>query len=205
MQERSVTVGGETHPLEQPFFVLATQNPLEMEGTYPLPEAQLDRFFFKLKVHYPSARRSTRSSTAPRSASDAAGRGGVRRAADLVAMGDLAREVPIAPTVRQRVVQLVLATHPRRRSAPPLVKKYVRYGASPRAGAGVHSGGEDPRDSGRPASTSRARTARRCAAGAAAPGDAELRGEADGHDSDAVLKEVFAQNRKRGARSDRAR
>ena len=133
MQERGVTVAGHTRVLDKPFFVLATQNPLEMEGTYPLPEAQLDRFFFKLKVRYPSTdefnhildRTTERETPAVHP---------VFPGSDLVDMGELARSVPIAPTIRDRVVQLVMATHPETDQAPPDVKRYVRYGASPRAG-----------------------------------------------------------------------
>jgi len=133
MQERSVTVSGKTRKLEAPFFVLATQNPLEMEGTYPLPEAQLDRFFFKLVVPYPTAaefetildRTTERSSPQVNS---------VFEGHELVTMGDFARGVPVAPTVRQRAVQAIMCTHPETALASAEVKKYVRYGASPRAG-----------------------------------------------------------------------
>ncbi len=133
MQEKSVTIAGETHRLQEPFFVLATQNPLEMEGTYPLPEAQLDRFFFKLKVRYPGAEelehifetttRREQPSISP-----------VFAGADLVEMGCLAREVPLAPALRRAVAQIILATHPETPGAPEEVRRYVRYGASPRAG-----------------------------------------------------------------------
>ena len=133
MQEKSVTVAGETRLLEAPFFGLATQNPLEMEGTYPLPEAQLDRFFFKLKVNYPSADDFDRilDSTTQREQPSVAP---IFEGKDLVEMGALARGVPIAPTLRQSVVKLVMKTHPETVDAPADIKKYVRYGASPRAG-----------------------------------------------------------------------
>jgi MoxR-like ATPase len=133
MQERSVTVAGETRMLGEPFFVLATQNPLEMEGTYPLPEAQLDRFFFKLRVPYPTPEQfnsildRTTERTQPVIEPVFAGD-------NLVAMGEFARCVPIAPSVRERVVEVVMATHPDTALANADVKKYVRYGASPRAG-----------------------------------------------------------------------
>jgi MoxR-like ATPase len=136
MQEKSVTVANTTYPLAVPFFVLATQNPLEMEGTYPLPEAQLDRFFFKLLVRYPSAKdlgeilsRTTTAET-PRA----------RKVADgvqVARMGALAREVPIASHVQEYVVRLTLATHPDSATAPPAVRKYVRYGASPRGAQAI--------------------------------------------------------------------
>ncbi|HSI85458.1 MAG: AAA family ATPase [Candidatus Methylacidiphilales bacterium] len=133
MQEKSVTVAGETRILERPFFVLATQNPLEMEGTYPLPEAQLDRFFFKLRVPYPSKaefgeillRTTERKSPTVNPIFDGK---------DLVALGEFARDVPMAPSIRERVVDLIMSTHPEVTHASADVRKYVRYGASPRAG-----------------------------------------------------------------------
>ncbi len=133
MAERSVTVAGETRPLGKPFFVLATQNPLEQEGTYPLPEAQLDRFFFKLMVPYPTEAEFDRilDSTTQREEPRVSR---VFEGADLVEMGALAREVPVAPSLRQAVVQLVMATHPDAPQAPERIRRYVRYGASPRAG-----------------------------------------------------------------------
>ena len=131
MQERQVTVGERTRPLPSPFFVLATQNPIELEGTYPLPEAQLDRFFFKLLVPFPDAddlaeiaRRTTGVSEAelePVAGGD-----------DLAAMSTLAREVPIAEPVMDRAVSILLGTHPDHPEAPEDVRRYVRWGASPR-------------------------------------------------------------------------
>ncbi len=131
MQERTVTVAGTIHPLPEPFFVLATQNPLEMEGTYPLPEAQLDRFFFKIDVPYPSeeelveiALRTTGvESPAPRTVADGP---------TILAMQRLAREVPIASPVLAYAARLVRSTHPDAPHAPEAVRRYVRYGASPR-------------------------------------------------------------------------
>ena len=136
MQEKSVTVGGVTHKLPSPFLVLATQNPLEMEGTYPLPEAQLDRFFVKLLVEFPTAgdlgeilNRTTSTDTpAARPVLD-----GDR----VLAMRKLARQVPVADAVRDRAVALVLATHPNHPSAPDAVKKYVRFGSSPRGAQAI--------------------------------------------------------------------
>jgi MoxR-like ATPase len=131
MQERSVTVAKETRHLPRPFFVLATQNPLEMEGTYPLPEAQLDRFFFKIDVEFPSvdelvaiADRTT-GSDVPRPRVVADGE-------TIMAMQALAREVPIASHVTAYAARLLKATHPEEPGAPPAVKQYVRFGASPR-------------------------------------------------------------------------
>ncbi|HEV8637394.1 MAG TPA: AAA family ATPase [Chloroflexota bacterium] len=130
MQEGGVTVGGQTHPLPQPFFVLATQNPIEMEGTYPLPEAQLDRFLFKVLVPFPSdaelARIGELTTGLPRPAPGAAlAPDGLR-----AAMG-LARRIVVAPHVLEHAVRLVAATHPDR-SPVDEVRRFVRYGASPR-------------------------------------------------------------------------
>jgi MoxR-like ATPase len=136
MQEHRVTIQGRTYPLEQPFFVFATQNPIELEGTYPLPEAQLDRFFFKLVVPYPSASDLTeilRRTTAP--ALPAAMT--VADGATIHQMGLLAREVPIASAVTEYVVRLTLATHPEHSEAPEAVRRFVRYGVSPRGAQAI--------------------------------------------------------------------
>jgi len=136
MQEGHVTTGGETRPLQQPFFVLATQNPLEMEGTYPLPEAQLDRFFFQLLVPYPTEEEFSRIL-------DRTTAGGMPEieasmtGEELLEMRALAREIPAVQTIRQRAVRLVMATHPDSPYAADEVKRYVRYGASPRAGQAI--------------------------------------------------------------------
>jgi MoxR-like ATPase len=132
MQESHVTVGGVEHMLAQPFLVLATQNPLEMEGTYPLPEAQLDRFFFKLKVPYPTAEDLHTILDRTTTAQTPALAKVLHEAADVIAMRDVVRQVPIAREVQDHAVVLTLATHPDQPSATPLTKKYVRYGASPR-------------------------------------------------------------------------
>jgi MoxR-like ATPase len=131
MQERQVTAGDRTRALPLPFFVLATQNPIELEGTYPLPEAQLDRFFFKVLVPFPNAeelaeiaRRTTGSETI-RLATVATGE-------DMRTMAELARDVPIASHVMERAVAIVLASHPDRDGAPDEVRRYVRWGSSPR-------------------------------------------------------------------------
>ena len=132
MQDISVSVGKTTYKLEQPFLVLATQNPIEMEGTYPLPEAQLDRFFFKLKVSYPSEaamHEIIERTTAP-------SHGHVTRVldgAEILEMRQVSRGVPIAKPVQAYAIRLTLASHPDSPYAPPLVKRYVRFGASPRA------------------------------------------------------------------------
>ena len=132
MQERTATVGGTTHPLPAPFLVLATQNPIEMEGTYPLPEAQLDRFLLKLLVG-PSSRgelneilRRTTESETPSVTKVVGG--------DSVLAGQkLARQVVVAPHVRDYAARLVLATHPGGEHAVESATRFVRYGASPRA------------------------------------------------------------------------
>ncbi|HKF16334.1 MAG TPA: AAA family ATPase [Candidatus Dormibacteraeota bacterium] len=132
MQERQVTVGERTRPLPSPFFVLATQNPIELEGTYPLPEAQLDRFFFKLLVPYPDAEELAEIARRTTGVTEAELHP-VASGEDLAAMSVLAREVPVAEPVMQRAVRVVLGTHPDRPEAPDEVRRYVRWGASPRA------------------------------------------------------------------------
>jgi MoxR-like ATPase len=132
MQEQAVTVGRVTHALPAPFFVIATQNPIDLQGTYPLPEAQLDRFFFKLLVRYPVmddlkeiARRTTGAAGAlPRRIMDGEA---------LLRLQALVREVPIAEPVLDYAARLVMATHPDRPEAAAAARQYVRYGASPRA------------------------------------------------------------------------
>ncbi len=131
MQEHSVTVAGITHKLSEPFFVMATQNPLEMEGTYPLPEAQLDRFFCKLLVKYPKANEletildRTTESLHPKARA-------VLEGSRILEMSVLARRIPVADDVRRYGIALVLATHPENELAAAATRQYVRYGASPR-------------------------------------------------------------------------
>ena len=132
MQEHHVTVGGKQHPLAEPFLVLATQNPLEMEGTYPLPEAQLDRFLFKLKVEYPSADELHTILDRTTAAAEPIISKACGDAAELLRWREFVREVPLAREVQDRAVQMVLATHPENPAAAPKAKRYVRYGASPR-------------------------------------------------------------------------
>ena len=132
MQDVSVSVGSTTYRLEQPFLVLATQNPLEMEGTYPLPEAQLDRFFFKLKVEYPAEEALHEildRTTQPMDVSVTR----VMDGAEILEMRQTARSVPIARPVQAYAIRLTLASHADSPYATPLVKRFVRYGASPRA------------------------------------------------------------------------
>jgi MoxR-like ATPase len=136
MQEKSVTVGGTTYPMAKPFFVMATQNPIEQEGTYPLPEAQLDRFLFKLDVGYSDRQQlheiinRTTAGVSPQ----------IEPALDaekIVGYQQLVRQVLIAPHVQDYAVRAVLATHPDGEHAQPLAKQYLRFGASPRAAQGL--------------------------------------------------------------------
>src|SRR5437764_1969943 len=131
MQEHTVSVGDTTRPLPKPFFVLATQNPLEMEGTYPLPEAQLDRFLLKILVNFPSAKDLVRiiDTTVGLQTLQAKQ---IASGEQLIHLIKTARAVPIATHVKEYAVRLLLATHPDQEDAPDSVRKYVRYGASPR-------------------------------------------------------------------------
>lgn len=194
MQEHHVTVGGTTHDLPQPFLVLATQNPLEMEGTYPLPEAQLDRFLFKLKVRYPSAEElhtildRTTSADTPRVEKV------LGDSAELMALRDLIRQVPIAREVQDFAVRLVMATHPDQPGATPMAKRFVRYGASPRGAqaltlAGKIHGVLDGRFHVAKADIAKA-------AGAALRHRVILNfeGEAEGMTSDAIIEEALKAN-----------
>jgi MoxR-like ATPase len=131
MQEHSVTAGGEIRKLEEPFFVLATQNPIDQEGTYPLPEAQLDRFFFKLIVGYPTAAdlnevltRTTENRKIDVNA--------IVTREQMIELQYLVRQVPVASHVRDYAVRLVLATHPKTETAAPIANQYLRFGSSPR-------------------------------------------------------------------------
>ena len=131
MQEHSVTVAGATHRLSEPFFVMATQNPLEMEGTYPLPEAQLDRFFAKLLVRYPQPAdletildRTTGTSQPTVTP--------VLSGARILEMSALARQIPIAREIQRYAIALVTATHPEQHTSSETARRYIRYGSSPR-------------------------------------------------------------------------
>ncbi|MCD6118655.1 MoxR family ATPase [bacterium] len=141
MQEQSVTVMGNIRKLDPPFVVLATENPIEMEGTYPLPEAQLDRFFMKLLIHFPSEdelckimERTTGELAATLSP--------VIDRARIIEMQNLVRRVPIAEHVSRFAVRTVLSCHPENDLATPLVRKYVRYGPSPRGVQALILGGK---------------------------------------------------------------
>ena len=132
MQESTVTVGNNTYQLPQPFFVLATQNPIEQEGTYPLPEAQLDRFMFKINVPFPSAE-ELHEILARTTGKETAGAEKIVSGADLIAMQNLARQVPIPTHVSAYISRLIVASHPGQ-SPATMVNEYVRYGSSPRGG-----------------------------------------------------------------------
>ena len=142
MQEHSVTVAGETMRLPEPYFVLATQNPVEQEGTYPLPEAQLDRFMFKVLVPFPTLSElggimdltlgHTGSGTGSSAEKAATGD-------EILALREAAQQVPVADSVRESALKLVLATHPETPDAPEIAKKYLRFGASPRAAQAILS------------------------------------------------------------------
>jgi MoxR-like ATPase len=136
MQERHVTVFGVTHPLDDPFAVFATQNPIEMEGTYPLPEAQLDRFFFKLIVRMPGLDDLAEILARTTGAENA--RATTRFGATTIReMSDLIRQVAVAEPAMRLALRIVLATHPDTPDAPAAVNKYVRHGASPRAAQAI--------------------------------------------------------------------
>ena len=132
MQEKSVTVAGTTYKLDAPFFVMATQNPIEQEGTYPLPEAQLDRFFFKLEVGYSNRKELSeilnRTTAGVQPKIEA-----VLDGPTILAHQQLVRRVIIAPHVQDYAVRVVLATHPQGELATPMVNQFLRFGASPRA------------------------------------------------------------------------
>ena len=141
MQEKSVTAGGEIRKLIEPFFVLATQNPIDQEGTYPLPEAQLDRFFFKLVVGYPSAEELTEVLTRTTEGR----RAEVNKVLDretLLELQKLVRQVPVATHVKDYAVRLVLASHPKTDTAAPIANQYLRFGSSPRGGQCLLLGGK---------------------------------------------------------------
>jgi len=131
MQEHSVTAGGAIRKLEEPFFVLATQNPIDQEGTYPLPEAQLDRFFFKLIVTYPTAEHLhevlTRTTEGRRAKVEP-----VLNGEQIEELQALVRQVPVASHVKDYAVRLIMATHPKTETALPITNQYLRFGSSPR-------------------------------------------------------------------------
>jgi MoxR-like ATPase len=142
MQENSVTVGKVTHRLEQPVCVLATQNPIELEGTYPLPEAQLDRFLFKLKMGFPDvdALHDTIDRTTQQLDEPSVAR--VLDQGEILEMRETARSIPIARPVQDYAIRMTLATRPDAEQAHPMVKRFVRHGASPRGAQALVLGGK---------------------------------------------------------------
>ena len=141
MQEHKVTVSGVSYTLDEPFFVLATQNPIEQDGTYPLPEAQTDRFMFKLNVEFPTADQlynivSITQKTMEETAE------AVVTAEDLLAMRACAKEIPIMEPIMRYTMRLVCATHPELPDSPDCAKKYIRFGASPRAAQALITAGK---------------------------------------------------------------
>ena len=141
MQEKSVTAGGEIRKLIEPFFVLATQNPIDQEGTYPLPEAQLDRFFFKLVVGYPNAADLNEVLTRTTEGRKVT----INKVVDretLLELQKLVRQVPVASHVKDYAVRLVLASHPKTETALPVTNQYLRFGSSPRGAQCLLLGGK---------------------------------------------------------------
>src|ERR1044071_8592967 len=141
MQEREVTAGQDTHRLPEPFFVIATQNPIEQEGTYPLPEAQLDRFMFNIKVDYPTLDEEKRILAMP-AKDDAPELSKLLSAKLILGIQKLVRNVPVGDYVRDYVARLVRATRPSDETAPAFVRKMVNFGAGPRAGIFLIRGGQ---------------------------------------------------------------
>ena len=133
MQERRVTASGETHSLPNPFLVLATQNPLELEGTYPLPEAQLDRFLLLVKVDYPTLEEEQRILLSTTGRDEQTLRS-LFDARAVLSFQELVRQVPISAHVAQYAARLCRATRPQTDEAPDFIRKYVRFGSGPRAG-----------------------------------------------------------------------
>jgi len=141
MQEKSVSVGNITHKLEEPFFVMATQNPIELEGTYPLPEAQMDRFLFKLKIEYPNIDEMHQIMDRTTQVGEAQVKP-VLEHGEVMQMRETVLSVPIAKPVQDYAIRLTLATHPNSPHAHALTNKYARFGASPRGTQALVLGGK---------------------------------------------------------------
>jgi MoxR-like ATPase len=141
MQERSVTVSKTSYTLDPPFLVLATQNPLEMEGTYPLPEAQLDRFLFKLKVSFPDRQALHTILERTTTMEEPEAKPVVSRER-ILEMHDVVRQVPVSRMVQDYAIRILQATHPDRPESPETTRKFVRYGASPRGAQALLLGGK---------------------------------------------------------------
>lgn len=136
MQEKTVTVADTTYELPRPFFVLATQNPIEMEGTYPLPEAQLDRFMFKLNVLFPTLDELKDIVTMTTGSKEEVLQA-VTDSKELIRIMEIVREIPVATPVMEFALKLVLSTHPEIQDSPEITKKYVRFGSSPRGAQAI--------------------------------------------------------------------
>lgn len=136
MQEKTVTVGNHTYTMSKPFFVLATQNPIEMEGTYPLPEAQMDRFLFKLDVKFPKLEELSQIVSITTSVNENELEK-VSNGEELIKMANIAKDVPVAKPVMDYAMKLILGTHPEESLSPEITKKYVRYGSSPRGAQAI--------------------------------------------------------------------
>ncbi len=141
MQEKSVSVGKITHKLEEPFFVMATQNPIELEGTYPLPEAQMDRFLFKLKIVYPTSDEMHEIMNRTTQVEEPQAKTVLERG-EVLEMRKTVLSVPIARSIQDYAIRLTLATHPNAPQSHPLTNKYVRFGASPRGTQALVLGGK---------------------------------------------------------------
>ncbi|MBI4827135.1 MAG: AAA family ATPase [Nitrospirae bacterium] len=141
MQERHVTISGKQYKLDEPFFILATQNPIEMEGTFPLPEAQLDRFFFKIKISYPSFKDLEKIADISTSVNDFVIQKICGRE-ELLKIREAAENILVSQEVKQFAIKVVLATQPDSPYAVAEAKKYIRYGASPRGVQALISGGK---------------------------------------------------------------
>lgn len=141
MQEHTVTAGGHTFTLDEPFFVLATQNPIEQDGTYPLPEAQMDRFMFKLQMGFPTISELTAIVNMTQDSMEEHAQA-VLTGEELLAMRATAKEIPITQEVLHYAMKLVSATHPELADSPEYTKQYIRFGASPRAGQALITAGK---------------------------------------------------------------
>ena len=141
MQEHTVTVGGKTIDLEDPFFVLATQNPIEQDGTYPLPEAQMDRFMFKLVVGFPNMEELASIVNMTQKTMEEQANA-VLTGEELLAMRETAKQIPVIDEVFEYAMKLVTATHPEVEGASEFTKQYIRFGASPRAGQALITAGK---------------------------------------------------------------
>lgn len=200
MQEKTVTVANHTYQLDKPYFVLATQNPLEMDGTYPLPEAQLDRFFFKLHVEMPNHDEfseildRTTGVTLPKLQA-------VTNGEAILKMSELAKMVPIAPEIKDYLISLVVATHPEKADSSDIVRQYIRYGVSPRAAQTILQAARI-----NALINGRYHVAREDVDAVAIPAMRHrmilsFEGEAEGMSTDQLIKDIMAESRKKYALS----